>query len=158
MVAGGTWLGVRGICDLFGWKSVNSFRENWLKRLPKSAVRKKGRGKADLYDAAALHRIIVDRAREEERERRTAANGDPLLSGPESPSLEEYRRHRARVAKCEADEREGLLVRRDAAKAAVDLVVIPFKRVCEKCPTCGPALSSSIALARAELERAVKRA
>lgn len=39
------------------------------------------------------------------------ASGDPLLAGGDSPNLEEYRKHKARIAKVEADEAEGMSVR-----------------------------------------------
>ena len=52
-------------------------------------------------------RSLLDAWAEAERLKR---HPDDLMSGDLSPALEEYRRHRARVAKCEADEREGVSV------------------------------------------------
>ena len=50
-------------------------------------------------------RALLDGWAEAERVKRHPE--DVLMAGGDSPALEDYRRHRARVAKVEADEREG---------------------------------------------------
>jgi hypothetical protein len=56
-------------------------------------------------------RLLTQLLNREAVEAAAAGTGaDPLLSGEASPALEEYRKHRARVAKVEADQRENLAV------------------------------------------------
>jgi hypothetical protein len=63
--------------------------------------------------ARALHDFLADNAL------KLAQDDDPLLQGGGSPALEQYRVERAALARLDRLEREGSLIPRDAARAAL---------------------------------------
>jgi hypothetical protein len=63
--------------------------------------------------ARALHDFLADNAT------KLAQDDDPLLQGGGSPALERYREERAALARLDRLEREGSLIPRDTARAAL---------------------------------------
>ncbi len=81
-------------------KSVRPLIDPKDVREEKKRIRIRCRGAIDAWAEKEADKARIDARK----------NADPLLVGSDSPGLEEYRKHKARIAKVEADEREKLAV------------------------------------------------
>ncbi len=104
--------------------SPNIFDRDYRRFAPATAVKEVG-GKLYFHS-----RTILD-AWVRQQKAKLPADADPLLNGGDSPALEEYRKHRARSAKVEADEKERISVPRAILEPALRQSAGVMRRVGE---------------------------
>lgn len=103
---GNDWQSKTEICRFQGM-SEQVFDKTYRGLMPQSAIKKIGQ-RVWFHTPTYIQRL---KAKWQAEVKPTGEQTDPLLAGgSDSPNLEEYRKHKARIAKVEADERERLTV------------------------------------------------
>jgi hypothetical protein len=97
------WISRHAAAALFD-RSVRQFDSSIRSLLPPSAIRTEGR------TVWVNFRTTVDCYIADQIAKAKPVVTDPLLAGGDSPALEEYRKHRARLAELDVAERENKLI------------------------------------------------
>jgi hypothetical protein len=100
------WYSKAEICRFQGI-AEQTFDKTYRGIIPPNAVKKSG-PRVWYHGPTYLNSVISKKL----ADAKPVASDDPLLAGGgDSPNLEEYRKHKARIAKVEADELERIVVR-----------------------------------------------
>jgi hypothetical protein len=102
---GTDWFSKAEVCAFQGI-AAQTFDRTYRPRIPPAAIRTIG-GRVWYHGPTYFESVVLHKA---EGVKAAQPPDDPMLAGGDSPALEEYRKHRARVAKVDADLRERLVV------------------------------------------------